>query len=69
MSVFIAMLAFDDPQTLAVSKLAVLIGSVAAGLLGIGWGLVGVLPSPEAEDISHRTSTLDQGRRKAEPRP
>ncbi|MFM0139821.1 Na+/H+ antiporter NhaA [Caballeronia grimmiae] len=69
MSIFIAMLAFDDPQTLAVSKLAVLIGSVAAGLLGIVWGLVGVLPSPEAADISHRTSTLDQGRRKAEPRP
>jgi Na+:H+ antiporter, NhaA family len=38
MSIFISMLAFDDPQTLSVSKLAVLIGSVVAGLLGMGWG-------------------------------
>jgi Na+:H+ antiporter, NhaA family len=40
MSIFISMLAFDDPQTLSVAKLAVLIGSVIAGVLGIAWGTV-----------------------------
>jgi Na+:H+ antiporter, NhaA family len=40
MSIFISMLAFNDPQTLSVSKLAVLIGSVVAGLLGMGWGTI-----------------------------
>jgi NhaA family Na+:H+ antiporter len=40
MSVFIAMLAFDDPNLLAAAKLGVLIGSVVAGLLGFGWGVI-----------------------------
>lgn len=40
MSIFIAMLAFRDPQMLSVAKLAVLIGSVTAGALGLGWGVV-----------------------------
>ncbi|MDR5883800.1 Na+/H+ antiporter NhaA [Caballeronia sp. LZ032] len=40
MSIFISMLAFHDPQLLSVSKLAVLIGSVTAGALGLGWGVI-----------------------------
>ena len=40
MSIFISMLAFNDPQTLSVAKLAVLIGSVIAGVLGMGWGSI-----------------------------
>jgi NhaA family Na+:H+ antiporter len=43
MSVFIAMLAFDEPNTLAVAKLGVLIGSLVAGTLGLGWGGVYVM--------------------------
>ncbi|WP_321924744.1 Na+/H+ antiporter NhaA [Paraburkholderia guartelaensis] len=39
MSVFIAMLAFDDPGKLSVAKLGVLIGSLVAGALGLGWGV------------------------------
>lgn len=34
MSIFIALLAFQSEQTVAVSKIAVMIGSLAAGLLG-----------------------------------
>jgi Na+:H+ antiporter, NhaA family len=40
MSIFIAMLAFDDAQTLSVAKLAVLVGSVIAGVLGLAWGSI-----------------------------
>lgn len=40
MSIFIAMLAFPDPDHLAAAKLGVLGGSLAAALLGLGWGLV-----------------------------
>lgn len=38
MSIFIAMLAFDDAQTLNAAKLGVLAGSFAAALLGLAWG-------------------------------
>lgn len=38
MSIFIAMLAFTDGNLLGAAKLGVLIGSLAAALLGLGWG-------------------------------
>lgn len=40
MSIFIAMLAFDDAGVLAAAKLGVLVGSVVAGAAGLLWGLV-----------------------------
>ena len=40
MSIFIAMLAFADEALLGAAKLGVLTGSMAAALLGLGWGLV-----------------------------
>ncbi|MGX8941855.1 Na+/H+ antiporter NhaA [Symbiopectobacterium sp. Eva_TO] len=38
MSIFIAMLAFDDPQLLGAAKLGVLLGSLIAATLGLLWG-------------------------------
>ena len=38
MSVFIAMLAFDEPNALAAAKLGVLVGSLVAGIAGFTWG-------------------------------
>lgn len=38
MSIFIAMLAFPDPRQMAAAKLGVLLGSLAAAVLGLGWG-------------------------------
>lgn len=38
MSIFIAMLAFDDPQLLGAAKLGVLLGSLIAAILGLLWG-------------------------------
>ncbi|MCW2477962.1 Na+/H+ antiporter NhaA [Candidatus Symbiopectobacterium sp. NZEC135] len=38
MSIFIAMLAFDDAQLLGAAKLGVLLGSVIAATLGLLWG-------------------------------
>jgi len=38
MSIFIAILAFPDQDLLAASKLGVLLGSLAAALLGLAWG-------------------------------
>ncbi|MGC4029865.1 MAG: Na+/H+ antiporter NhaA [Steroidobacteraceae bacterium] len=38
MSVFIAMLAFEEAALLAAAKLGILLGSVAAALLGLAWG-------------------------------
>lgn len=38
MSVFIAMLAFDDATLLAAAKLGILLGSTVAALLGLTWG-------------------------------
>ncbi len=38
MSVFIAMLAFDDATLLAAAKLGILLGSAVAALLGLAWG-------------------------------
>ncbi|MFX4933471.1 Na+/H+ antiporter NhaA, partial [Acinetobacter baumannii] len=40
MSIFIAMLAFSDEGLLNAAKLGVLLGSVAAAVLGLGWGAI-----------------------------
>lgn len=40
MSIFIAMLAFTDEAALMAAKLGVLIGSLGAATLGVGWGIV-----------------------------
>lgn len=40
MSIFIAMLAFDDQALLGAAKLGVLVGSLAAAVLGLAWGVV-----------------------------
>ncbi|MBB2919291.1 Na+/H+ antiporter NhaA [Cupriavidus alkaliphilus] len=40
MSIFIAMLAFDDANLLAAAKLGVLLASAIAAVLGLGWGLL-----------------------------
>jgi NhaA family Na+:H+ antiporter len=39
MSIFIAMLAFADENLLGAAKLGVLLGSLVAALLGLGWGV------------------------------
>ena len=38
MSIFIAMLAFADENLLVAAKLGVLLGSLVAAMLGLGWG-------------------------------
>jgi len=38
MSIFIAMLAFNEPALLGAAKLGVLVGSVVAAVLGLSWG-------------------------------
>lgn len=50
MSIFIAMLAFEDQQLLNAAKLGVLIGSVIAGLLGLAWGFFVYRRAPVAVD-------------------
>lgn len=40
MSIFIAMLAFADESLLAAAKLGVLLGSLVAATVGLGWGLI-----------------------------
>ena len=40
MSIFIAMLAFSDETLLSAAKLGVLLGSLVAALLGLGWGVI-----------------------------
>jgi NhaA family Na+:H+ antiporter len=40
MSIFIAMLAFSDENLLGAAKLGVLLGSLVAAILGLGWGFV-----------------------------
>ena len=40
MSIFIAMLAFDSEALLGAAKLGVLVGSLVAALLGLGWGAI-----------------------------
>lgn len=37
MSIFIALLAFDDPGLIIASKMAILVGSLIAGLIGFAW--------------------------------
>jgi NhaA family Na+:H+ antiporter len=48
MAIFIAQLAFKDPELLGVAKLSVLAGSLGAGLLGGVLGLL-LLPKPKGE--------------------
>ncbi len=40
MSIFIAMLAFDDPVLLGAAKLGVLAGSLVSAVLGLTWGMM-----------------------------
>ncbi|MCW5668386.1 MAG: Na+/H+ antiporter NhaA [Hydrogenophaga sp.] len=40
MSIFIATLAFDDPQLLGAAKLGVLLASLVAAVLGLSWGFL-----------------------------
>ncbi|SAI33596.1 Na(+)/H(+) antiporter 1 [Bordetella ansorpii] len=40
MSIFIAMLAFDDPVLLGAAKLGVLAGSLVSAMLGLAWGVM-----------------------------
>ncbi|SAI68790.1 Na(+)/H(+) antiporter 1 [Bordetella ansorpii] len=40
MSIFIAMLAFDDPVLLGAAKLGVLAGSLVSAVLGLAWGMM-----------------------------
>jgi NhaA family Na+:H+ antiporter len=40
MAIFIALLAFKDEQLLNAAKVGVLLGSLVASVLGIGWGIV-----------------------------
>ncbi|YBW40211.1 hypothetical protein ACMYR2_2739 [Nitrobacter sp. TKz-YC01] len=42
MSIFIAMLAFENEALLKAAKLGVLLGSLTAALIGLAWGLVHV---------------------------
>jgi len=49
MSIFIAMLAFADQDLLGAAKLGVLLGSLVAALLGLGWG-AGYVRSVRAQD-------------------
>lgn len=48
MSIFIAMLAFHDPNQMAAAKLGVLLGSLVAAVLGLGWGWWRVRGKPSA---------------------
>lgn len=41
MSIFIAMLAFENENSLGAAKLGVLLGSLIAAVVGIAWGVVG----------------------------
>ena len=43
MSIFVSMLAFADPNLLGAAKFGVLLGSLIAALVGIGWGRFYVL--------------------------
>ena len=51
MALFIAQLAFTDPVRLGIAKIAVLVGSLLAGVLGIGVGLL-VLPKHAAHGVA-----------------
>jgi NhaA family Na+:H+ antiporter len=46
MSIFVSILAFDDPNMSNVSQIAVLVGSLLSGLLGAGWFLLFVKKIP-----------------------
>ena len=52
MSIFIAMLAFADESHLGAAKLGVLLGSLVAARLGLGWGSVYVRALRNAGHLS-----------------
>ena len=53
MSIFVAMLAFSDEGLLKAAKLGVLLGSLVAATLGLGWGIAYVDPQlPAKLDLS-----------------
>ena len=56
-SIFIAMLAFADENLLGAAKLGVLLGSVAAALLGLGWGVGYVRRARTQTDCGLRDDT------------
>lgn len=51
MSIFIAMLAFTDPNLLGAAKLGVLAGSVIAAVLGLVWGAILVKRSRQSAEM------------------
>lgn len=51
MSIFIAGLAFSDPNLLGVAKLAVLVGSACSALLGLAWGVVMFVRRPASRHV------------------
>jgi NhaA family Na+:H+ antiporter len=63
MALFIAQLAFTSPVLLGVSKVAVLVGSCTAGLLGAVAGMV-LLPGSQSPETAH--VTVDQAERSTE---
>ncbi|WP_196933636.1 Na+/H+ antiporter NhaA, partial [Pseudacidovorax intermedius] len=56
MSIFIAMLAFADPDLLAAAKLGVLGASVVAAVLGLGWGAVYRRRAARTDAVPHDLS-------------
>jgi NhaA family Na+:H+ antiporter len=40
MSIFIATLAFTDPNLLGAAKLGILLASLSAAVLGLAWGFI-----------------------------
>lgn len=53
MSIFITMLAFDDEALLGAAKLGVLVGSLIAAVLGLGWGMA-YRRSCKGVDLAHQ---------------
>jgi NhaA family Na+:H+ antiporter len=54
MSIFVAMLAFPDMRLLNAAKLGVLLGSLVAAMLGLGWGAAYVRRLPR-QSGAHRS--------------
>ena len=54
MSIFIAMLAFADPNLLSAAKFGVLLGSLTAALVGIAWGQIYVSRLRASSQTGHK---------------
>lgn len=50
MSIFITLLAFEDAETIDVSKMAILVGSLGSGILGFAWLMRALPDRPQAGD-------------------